>query len=144
MMFRSMLTSPKSWSVTNIVAMVYASMGMASDKLFGCSPLDTHSLQRHAARDHADMAERLWKVADEAACGRVDLFRQQSEWTRPATQRRVQIGSLIEFALSGQILDEPEAAQDEGSLVTRNSIGRFFVEVAVEKPVAGGESLRDR
>src|SRR5262245_40207326 len=86
------------------LAMVCASMGLAK----------TRSLQGHAARDHPDMAERLWKITDETACGRFDLLRQQSELTRAATQRCVQTRCLVEPALFGQILDEPEAAQDKG------------------------------
>src|SRR5262245_15145760 len=90
------------------------------------------------------MAERLRKIADETTRGRVDLLRQQSKLTRPAAQRCVQTGRLVEPALFRQILDEPEAAQDERSLIAGNSIRRLLVEIPVEKSMAGGEALSHR
>src|SRR5262249_41084123 len=86
------------------------------------SPVHTRSVQGHAAGDHAEMAERLGKIADETACRRIDLLRQQTEWTRPAAQRRIKTRRVVEPALFGQVLHEPEAAQEEGSLIAGNSI----------------------
>src|SRR5262247_3548951 len=126
-------------------AMVSASLGIAKGSCSSMgahpSPVYTRSLQGHAAGDHADMAEGLRKIADETAGGRVDLLRQQSKLTRSTAQRFVQAGRLVEFALLGQILDEPEAAQDEGALVAGNSIRRLRVEITVEESIARGQSL---
>src|SRR5262249_10236436 len=58
-----------------------------------------------------------------------------------ATQRCVQTGRLVEPALFGQILNEPEAAQDEGALVAGNSIRRLLVEITVQESIAGRETL---
>src|SRR5262247_55129 len=124
-------------------AMVSASLGIAKGSCSSMgahpSPVHTRSLQGHAAGDHADMAERLRKIADETACGRVDLFRQQSELTRPAAQRRIQTGRFVELALFGQIIDEPDAAQEERSFIAGNSIRRLLVQIPVEQSIAGGE-----
>src|SRR5262245_55233441 len=84
------------------------------------SPAHTRSLQGHAAGNHADVAEGLWEIADETAGGRVYLLRQQSERARPAAQRFIQAGRLVDPALFGQILHEPEAAQHEGAFIAGN------------------------
>ena len=62
------------------------------------------------------MAERLRKVAQELAGIGMDLFRQQSERVRAVAEGLVQRIGLIDPALTGQVVDEPEAAQQEVSL----------------------------
>src|SRR5215831_5207503 len=92
--------------------------------------------QRDAAGDHADVAERLWEVADELARRRVDLLRQQAERARPCTERRVEVLRLVEAPLTDQIVHQPEAAQQEGGLVAWYAVGRVVVAVPVQEAAA--------
>jgi hypothetical protein len=66
------------------------------------------------------VAERLWEVARELARRRVDLLRQQAEWTCPGAERGV------------------------GALVTRYAVGRVVVPVAVEETAARAQAISDR
>jgi phage/plasmid primase-like uncharacterized protein len=90
------------------------------------------------------VAERLWEVARELARRRVDLLRQQAEWTCPGAERGVEVLRFVEAPLTDQIVYEPEAAQQKGALVTRYAVGRVVVPVAVEETAARAQAISDR
>ncbi len=83
----------------------------------------SRSCQVDAAGDDADVAERLREVADERAGGRVDLLRQQAERAGAGAQGRVQVLGSFEVTLQNQVVDQPEAAQQEGALVAGQAVG---------------------
>src|SRR5215470_4047625 len=99
------------------------------------------SSQRDAAGDHADVAECLREVAGEVARRRVYLLGQQAERTRPRAKRGVEVLRLVDPALTDQVVHEPEAAQQEGALITGYAVGRVVVAVAVKKTAAGTKSV---
>ena len=68
------------------------------------------------------MAEGLRKVAQELAGVGMDLFRQQPERVRAAAERLVERICLIDPALTGQVVHEPETAQQERALGSRQPV----------------------
>lgn len=59
------------------------------------------------------MAEALWEVPEERTRAGVDLFGEQPERVRSVAQGLIDPVRLVEPALMGEVVDEPEAAQEE-------------------------------
>src|SRR5262245_36143366 len=86
------------------------------------SPLPGNPCECDACGDHPDVTERLGEVAGELSRGGIDLLGQQPERARPGTQRRVELRGLVELALAGQVLDQPEAAEEKRALVAGDAV----------------------
>ena len=80
-------------------------------------------------------------VPQERTRGRVDLLGEEAQAARPSAERLIELDRLIEPALGGQVVDQPEAAQQEGPLVAGEPVLRLLREVAVEEPIASAEAL---
>src|SRR5262249_37126959 len=85
------------------------------------SPLG-HAGERDAGGDHADVAERLREVAEELTGRGIYLLGQQTQAAGPGAKRRVEIRGLLQPALTGQVLDEPEAAEHERAFVAGDPV----------------------
>src|SRR4051812_45339242 len=70
-------------------------------------------VQRHGGGDHADVRERLRKVADGLAARRLDLLGEQVDVVGAAEQPLEQRLGLLPAPAVGEILGGPEAARCE-------------------------------
>src|SRR6266511_2586244 len=91
--------------------------------------------------DQADVAERLWVVADHLGAADVDLLGQQADVV--GVGGRPLEGRPCPVDLAGQRLrlGEPEGAQQEGALLALQPVGGA---VAVDQAALVGEPLGDR
>lgn len=69
------------------------------------------------------MTGRLGVVTQEGTVGGIDLLGQQPEWVGAGTQAFVQLASLFQAALPEQVVNQPEAAQQEGALMPGQPVG---------------------
>ena len=83
-----------------------------------CTILHLQSaFENKPARDHCVVGEGPGEVPEEDPRLRIDLLRKQARMIRPGTERIVAIHRRIEPADFGEIVDKPERAEQEGSLI---------------------------
>ena len=90
------------------------------------------------------MTERLREVAQERAARRVYLFGQQPERVGPIAKRIEQVHRFIQPALIGQIVHQPETADQKRAFAPGEAIGRDVRQVAVQQAVARAQPFGDR
>src|SRR6266566_4377020 len=72
--------------------------------------------------DEPDVAKRLGEVAEQLAAMGVDLLGEQSDVVGMAEQPLEQLTGLPGPAGQGKVVDQPEAADDEGGLAGREPV----------------------
>lgn len=76
----------------------------------------------HSTGDQPDMAEGLRIVAQIGTACRIDLLREQTQCPGPFAKRVIQFQSFVEPSLVGEIIREPEVAEQEGSLIPQQAV----------------------
>ena len=79
---------------------------------------DLSGTQVEGGLHQADVGEGLRKVANQAMVGRVVLFRQQADIVSQGEQALVEADRFVSAAQEGEGVNQPEAAGEEGPLVT--------------------------
>src|SRR5919106_676523 len=95
------------------------------------------------AGNQPDMTERLRVISQEGSAARIDLLGEQPEGIRPRAQGVEECARLVELALLSQVIHQPETAQQEGALMSWQTVGGLVGEIAVEQAVAGPQALAD-
>src|SRR5689334_21893853 len=101
------------------------------------------SAELSGAVDQSDQAESLWGVAQLAAGLRVVLLAEHPDVVAQAQQTFEQRGGLFALSDSGERVDQPEGAREEGAFAAGQAVVALLRVVAEQESVPA-EFLLDR